>query len=333
MSTQVKNAPKIKKNNQLLDVMDLPATKEELKTYIKDHLVFLPVEQGTVPDSNPPIKFSRINFYIVNPDGTKGDLIVDFDRSYTFGVQQNLTQTEPKVLTGYTTAIAMYDMEGATPRQARTVMFLEVLGEHCKDHALQDSVKEAMNLYNLERSHLEKFNPLFYKTEKGKIIETASPTFYAKLAWLKPGKDKKGNDCPAKMITTYYSEDEVDDNGNPKEVNPLDFEGVPYYIRPAVKISGLFIGKTAKTMQAKIYEADVKPKENVSRRLLKPRFAPATSLLTTPPVVETTTSNNPPVSPTTLKEEKPLVASDEEEEEEKPKNKIVKKKSKKVEKS
>ena len=46
-------------------------------------------------------------------------------------------------------------------------------------------------MYDLESADLKKLNPLYYKKEKGKVIDGSTPTLYPKLNWVKGGKDKK----------------------------------------------------------------------------------------------------------------------------------------------
>ena len=40
-------------------------------------------------------------------------------------------------------------------------------------------------MYNLDFSDLKRFNPLYWKTEKGKIVEDRGPTLYAKCLYNK----------------------------------------------------------------------------------------------------------------------------------------------------
>jgi hypothetical protein len=164
----------------------------------------------------------------------------------------------------------MFDRDGATERQVRTVQFISVLAEVIKDHLCTDEIKGALDDWELEPALLKKLDPLYYKKgDKGKILYDQGATFYPKLLWWKAGKDKNGKERPAKMASKYYLEDEVDENGEQVEVNPLDFMGVRHYITPAIKFESVFMGAKTKNIQCKVYEAEVKLAETGPKRLLK----------------------------------------------------------------
>jgi hypothetical protein len=256
------------KSTQLTDVMDFPADRKAMYDELKKRVVIDPPVAGTVPNSSPPISFHRLMIIIKNADGTEGDLVFALDRCFSFGTGENKSPDTQK-LNGYSTSVSMYDREGATPRQLQSVQFIAVLSEVITDHLLQEEVKAAMDNYELQAHHLEKLNPLYYKKVKGKLVDGASPNFYPKLIWYGAGKDKNGKDRPANMRTKYYIEDEVDENGDQLEANPLDFIGVRHYITPAVKIESVFMGAKTKNLQCKVYEAEVKLADTGPKRLLK----------------------------------------------------------------
>jgi len=277
MSVQAKKIQKKARNTLLTDVLDFPGDRKALKEELKRRLVIDPPQTGTVPNSNPAITYNRINIGIRNPDGTEGDLVVPLDRSFSFGVSESKAP-DTGILNGYSMVISMYDRDGATERQARSVMFIEVLAEILIEHCLTEETKDALGKYDLEAALLKKLNPLYYKTEKGKRVEGASPTFYPKLMWYKAGKDKNGKDKPASMGTTFYSEDDVDENGEQVTVDPLEFIGVKCYITPAIKFENIFLG-SKNNLQAKIYEAEVKAVETGKKRLLKVAATRAPSVI------------------------------------------------------
>lgn len=266
-SVQQKKTVKRFHNTQLTDVMNFPADEKAMKEELKKRLIIDCPVQGTVPNSNPPISFYRINIGIRNQDNSEGDLILSFDRSFSFGVSEN-KNPESGVLQGYSMSISMYDRDGATERQLRTVKFIELLSEVLIEHITTDDIKGAMDKWDLEPALLKKLNPLYIKKEKGKPVPGASPAFYPKLIWFKGGKDKNGKDKPSRMDTIFYHEDEIDDNGEPVMVEALDYVGKRCYVTPAVKFEGVFIG-SKNTLQCKIYETLIKEADTGRKKLLQ----------------------------------------------------------------
>lgn len=251
---------------QLLNLMDLPRDRAAMKAELKKRVIFDPAIPGSVPDSD--ISFFRINMGIINPDGTQGDIVFGMDRSFSFGVSENRNK-ETKALQGYSYPISLYDRDGATVHQEMTVQFIELIAEIATEHMIKPEIKDSVNNHKLQAHHLEKFNPLYYREEKGVRVPGASPTFYPKLLWFKAGKDKRGKEVGDRMFSKMYLEDEVDENGEPLEATVLDFISKKHNTTPAVKIDGIFLGSLAKNIQYKLYEAYVKEMDSNSKRLLK----------------------------------------------------------------
>lgn len=263
-----------KRKTEITDPMDFPEDREELKAVLKERLIFEKPEKGQIPDSVVPINFIRNKLSIQNADGSVGDLVVEFDRCYSYGVNENLNP-QTKNLDGYQISLSMYDRDGPTPKQYQTVKFIEVLSEIIKEHLLTEEFKEATGQYDLEAAFLKKINPLWVKKdERGKPVPNATPSLYPKLKWYKAGVDKKGNFKPATMTTPFYMKDEYDANGDPIEEDPLKFLNTPFYVRAAVQFHSVFLNSVARNLQVKLYEAEIEPVQNGRRRLLK--YAPPT---------------------------------------------------------
>lgn len=333
------------KNTMLTNVMDFPSDRKSMKEALKKVLVLEPAVSGSVPNSNPQIVFNRLPIAIENPDGTVGDLVLGLDRCFSFGAGKN-ENAETKALNGYSMSISMYDRDGATDMQIRTVMFIEILAELLIDHIMTDEFKESINNWDIEPALLKKLNPLYYKKDKGKLVPDAPPTMYPKLMWWKAGKDKQGREKAARMATIFMKEDEIDENGEPVQVDPLDYLGVKCHITPAVKFEGVFLG-AKNTLQHKIYEAYVAEAESGPKRLLKVATRAPTVVvngvnpLAKKPAKEELKDENeeepvdelpeeavPAPTPASVSVEQELKLSDHEEDEEdvKPKKKVVKKK-------
>lgn len=267
MSTQV--SKKISKQNQLHNV----------ETYNVDNVFFGEPDAYSIPGPTP-INFHRINIYTKNQDengkltGSVGDLILKFPKMFSFGVSANKSQDE-KSVASHSVSLCMWSKEGVTPDELKSTELLEKLIQKCKEKIL--SVKKELKKPKMEMSDLKKLDKLLYwkEDDDGNRIPGVGPIFTPKLMEYKETKDKSGNIKPHQIATIFYLEDEVDENGNPVEVSPLEFlsdkTNKKYcYITPAVKIDNIFIGGTAITIQCKIYEADVATVQLGQQRLLHP---------------------------------------------------------------
>jgi hypothetical protein len=290
MSSQIsKKAKKINRNKttQITNPLD----------WNIDQLNFDPVSEGSIPGQN--IANWRIPMYTKNKDGTEGELIIQCDRTFSFGVSPNETEVENpetkvkfKTLNGYSASLSMWDQDGATPMQVATTDLITAVVEKVKDHLLSDEVMNSVSRFSkdgLERSDLKKLDPLYWKREKGKIVEGKGPTWYPKLIWYKASVDAKTKkERPANMETIFYSEDEVDEEGNPKEVDPLEYLSQRCYLTPLIKIESVYIGAKI-TLQCKIYESYVKESEGGKKRLLHNTSSSRPTISTSNPLTRQTT--------------------------------------------
>ncbi|MDD4931416.1 MAG: DUF2738 domain-containing protein [Candidatus Colwellbacteria bacterium] len=297
------NGKKVSKKNQLHDFLD----------YDLDNLVFADATEGAVPNSNPPVKFFRINVLAKNAklkeiedeDGnvsevpelteaviddkgvvtdepkmvmsdTMGDFMITLDRMFSFGVSESTDPVSQKV-TGHSISLCMYSKEGPTEREIKTVDKFEELIQKFKDYLI--SVRKSVKQPLLEMSDLKNMGKLLYwkKDEDGNKVPGIGPTLSPKLIEFKASVDSKGVEKPYQMVTTFYLEDEIDDEGNPREVDPLSFlsdnankKFKLCYVRPVVKIDSIFIGSKI-SIQCKITEADIAPVQAGAQRLLHGR--------------------------------------------------------------
>jgi len=224
---------------------------------------------------NQPGTNYRINLGYKNKDKTEGNLILEFDTCYCFGVSENQDKIT-NTLNGYILPISLYDMNGPTPKQQKVVEVLCDLVAQCKKQLLKDDVQAMMGKYDDDKiieSDLRKVDLIYWKKENGRPMKEKGGTFYPKLLWTK-AREKNGKFVESKIDTRFYKEDEVDEDGNPVEVDPIQYVGKKCMITAAVKIESIFIG-TKIGIQAKVYEALVKEVESGSKRLLM--FKPKTS--------------------------------------------------------
>jgi hypothetical protein len=145
-----------------------------------------------------------------------------------------------KVLNGYSMSLALWNKNGATEEEKDWVDTFNAIAENAKKYVLDH--KDDIEKYDLEPANLKKFNPLYWKRDKGKIVEGTGPTLYAKLITSK----KEG----IKINSIFY-----DAEGN--TIDPLSLIGKYAHVKAAIKIESIFIGKDI-SLQVKLYEAEVK---------------------------------------------------------------------------
>jgi hypothetical protein len=200
----------------------------------------------------PSISYKRVGLTYINDDGSEGELIVSTDELYSYGVGEN-TNMETGKVNGYVLPLVLHNKSGPTPYQKTFVDVFNKIVERCKDYLMEN--KEELGQYELERNDLKKLNPLYYKKDKGKIVEGSSPTLYAKLIVKKDKKD--GN----KIITVFFDRDSGD------TMDALELLGKHCYARAAIKFESIFIGNKI-SLQIKLYECEVKIVNNGMKRLL-----------------------------------------------------------------
>ena len=112
--------------------------------------------------------------------------------------------------------------------------------------------------------------------ENGDRVAGQGPSFSPKLIEFSARKDTKtGKEKPYQMCTVFYLEDEVDENGNPIEINPFDFLSTKTakkycFVRPAIKFESIFFGAKISIM-CKVTESDIAPVQMGPQRLLHGR--------------------------------------------------------------
>lgn len=219
--------------------------------YDTKNMIFSEAHAGTIPNSVPQINYKRISIQTRNPDGTTGDLIIPTSQLFSFGVSEN-TNPETGKVNGYVMPLCLWNRDGATKEEKEWSDTFDRIVEACKEHLVAN--REEIDMYELELRDLKKFNPLYWKRDKGKIVEGTGPTLYAKLI-----VSKKQN----KIVTMYY-----DNDG--EEVDPLTLLGKYCYANGAVKIESIFIGNKI-SLQVKLYECEVRLMDTGMKRMMKKR--------------------------------------------------------------
>ena len=148
------------------------------ESYDTTKMVFSKPVKGSAKtgEGEPQIKFSRIMISTKNNDGTIGELIFPTTELFSFGVSTNTSQDTGKV-NGYSFPLCLWNKDNPTAVEKAFSTKLEEVVEQCKNHLLLESTKEDTEKYELERAELKKLNSFIYwKREKGKIVEGSGPT-------------------------------------------------------------------------------------------------------------------------------------------------------------
>jgi hypothetical protein len=219
--------------------------------YDTKNMIFSEAQGGTIPNSVPQINYKRINIQTRNEDGTTGDLIFPTSQLFSFGVSENKNQETGKV-NGYVMPICLWNRDGPSTEEKAWSDTFDSVVEACKVHLIAN--REEIDLYELEERDLKKFNPLYWKRDKGKVVEGTGPTLYAKLLVSK--KEDK-------IVTMYY-------DGDGKEVNAHDLIGKYCYAKGAVKVESIFVGNKI-SLQVKLYECEVRLTDTGMKRMMKKR--------------------------------------------------------------
>ena len=241
-------------------------------SYNTSNMIFSKPVVGSIPNSVPALSYKRVNISTKNPNGSVGELIFCTSEIFSFGISQNINPETQKV-NGYVMSLCLWNKDGSTAEEkAFTDMFDRVV-EKCKEFLINN--KEELEKYDLEMTDLKKFNPLYWKREKGQIVPGTGPSLYVKLI------ESKKND---KILTQFYDYDGHD-------IDPMSLMGKYCVGKFAMKIESIFIGNKI-SLQVKLYEAQVQVLESGMKRLLgTPRPAPVQGLVSLESVLPTVVSD------------------------------------------
>ena len=155
-------------------------------------------------------------------------------------------------LTGYQLPICLWSKNGPSQQERAFTTMIDQISEHTKKYLVEH--RDELEMYTLELAELKKINPLYWKMEKGKIVEDKGPTLYAKCLYSKKNE----------TITTLFINEDLNAN-----VNPLSILGKQCYVKFALKIESVFFGSKI-SLQVKLQEVLFRPKETILRSLICP---------------------------------------------------------------
>ena len=216
--------------------------------YNTNNIIYGKPRDGSIPNSS--VTFKRIPITTKNPDGTVGDLVLKTSRLFSFGLTENINMNTGKP-DGYTVSLCLTGLDAPSEEEKH---FLDTFNAICANGAkyILDH-RDDVNKYELVEADLRKFNPIYYKREKGKIVEGSSPVLYAKVL-----QNKKTN-----AITSIF----YDQNG--RDMDPMSLLNKQCHVTALIKFECIFIGSKV-SLQIKLQEAEVTLKESGVKRLMRP---------------------------------------------------------------
>lgn len=226
----------------------------DFKNYDVKRLLFSKPEVGTIPGSMSKLTFKRIRIATKNPDGTVGDLVIATPPNLMcYGLQE---QTDPSTgaINGYQFPLVLWNRNEPTQEEKTFTDTISKICETCKEHLITH--KEEIEKYDLEMNDLKKFNPLYFKTEKGKVVEGKGPMLYIKTL-----TSKKADTFKIYTVFTDADTNEV--------IEPMDLMNKRCYVQGALKIESIFVGNKI-SLQMKLFEARVNIIDTAFRSLLNP---------------------------------------------------------------
>lgn len=224
----------------------------DFHNFSTERIIFSKPEVGNIPGSK--LTFKRIRMAVKNMDGTVGDLILATPPNLMcYGLQETTDQSSGKV-NGYQFPMVLWNRNQPTADEKLFTEVIHNIADACKNHLVAH--RDEIEKYDLEMTDLKKFNPLYYKMEKGKIVEGRGPMLYIKT--LASKKDE------GIRVNTVFTDEDTH-----QVIEPFDLLNKRCYVQGAIKIESIFIG-TKISLQTKLYEARVKIIDTAFRSLLSP---------------------------------------------------------------
>ena len=213
--------------------------------------------------SAPKMSYKTIRMGVRNSDNSRGDFVMSTSEVFSFGVSPNTAMGSTDV-NGYTLALCLHNKDGASEEEKTFTDVFDGIIEHAKKHVLK--VKDDIEKYDLDESELKKFNPLYYKRERGKIVDGSGPTLYCKLLF----KKQKGG---GKILTDFTNA------ATDEPMDPLSLQKKYCFVTGAIKFESIYIG-TKVSIQIKLVEALIRPLDDGPRKLLRPNAKPSVTATT-----------------------------------------------------
>ena len=216
-----------------------------------NNIVFSKPELNNIPGNK--LSYKRIRINIKNGEELSDLVLQSPPNLLSWGLSEQIDM-QSNALNGYQIPVCLWSKSGPTPEEKKFTDTFDNICQYIKNYLVEH--RDEIEQYSLEFADLKKFNPLYWKTEKGKVLEDRGPTLYAKCLYNKKTE---------KINTLFLNEAE----NPPRRVNPLSLIGKSCYVKIALKLESIFIG-TKISFQVKCQEVMFRPKEVPLRSLLCP---------------------------------------------------------------
>ncbi len=258
---------KVKTSNELIEIID----------YNIDNLYFDEPIEGSIGTSD--IKYKRMNFKTKNENGTVGGLYLKFPQLFCFGVSENTDLMDKNKIIGHSVTHALYSRDGATPEELKTEEVIRGIirktVEKIKDLAKNKQCPVKKDNLEVKLKGLE--NKYLYqkRDDEGEVVDpTFGPTFSAKIVEYAERKDKKtGKITPARVGTSFYHFEEVNNDGEPLELAPFDFlsnKEIKKFFKSesVIYFKDVYMASDKLSLSIQITEANIDPLARESTKLL-----------------------------------------------------------------
>lgn len=220
---------------------------ENLSTLDFNKILFSKPEVNKIPGQK--LTYQRIRINVQDESGLNDLIIASPPNLMCWGLQEN-RDLSTNELTGYQLPIVLWSKNGPTDEELEFTNKFKELCNFIKNYLVEH--RDEFGKYDLDLNDLKKFDPLYWKMEKGKILENKGPTLYAKCLY-----DRK-----KEKINTIFVNDETK-----SQANPLSLLGKRKDIQFALKIEAIYIG-TKISFQIKLYEVKYKLLDTSMKSLL-----------------------------------------------------------------
>jgi len=216
-----------------------------------NNIVFSKPEINNIPGNK--LSYKRIRINIKNGEELSDLVLESPPNLLSWGLAEQIDM-QSNALNGYQIPVCLWSKNGPSAEEKKFTDTIDSICQYIKNYLVEH--RDDIEQYSLEFADLKKFNPLYWKTEKGKIVEDKGPTLYAKCLYNKKTE---------KINTLFLNESE----NPPRRVNPLSLIGKHCYVKIALKLESIFIG-TKISFQVKCQEVMFRPKEVPLKSLLCP---------------------------------------------------------------
>ena len=221
----------------------------DISTLNLNNLCFSEPETKSIPGQK--LSYQRIRLSVKEGDESYDCLFRSPSSLLSWGIQES-TDMATNELVGYQMPIVLWTNSGNDAERSFTDGFHRFC-QHTKDYLITNRSK--FGKYDLEASDLKKFNPLYWRMEKGKIVdESKGPTLYGKCLY-----DRKSQ----KIGTLFVNE------LTKQIVSPETLIGKHLYVTFVLRVEGIFIGNRL-SLQMRIAEVLYREKEEKISSLLCP---------------------------------------------------------------